>query len=55
MHGEISVRLGEESGSIFTFTAQFEPVLESDTVSSGSQNPKTPKPQNPNYQCLIII
>ena len=39
MHGEISLRLGEEGGSIFTFTAQFEPVLESDTVSSGSQNP----------------
>jgi CheY-like chemotaxis protein len=39
MHGEIGVRLGEEGGSIFTFTAQFEPVLESDTGTSGSQNP----------------
>ena len=39
MHGEISVRLADEGGSIFTFTAQFEPVLESDTVISGSQIP----------------
>jgi len=38
MSGEISVRPTDEGGSIFTFTAQFEAVIEIGSLTSGSEN-----------------